>query len=157
MKSEAKKLPTFGREFPIYNIMNSFFVVFPYLRLIVNASRLTDAFLQNSSLREYILIPPWHSATLTSTGSVGGYVPTILLQISHNLIFFLWLFSVFSFIFSTNIRLSTSLLAFSGRSMFRRGTFACALLRWRRVCFHLQLFLVPTRNSHNSGCRFVWI
>lgn len=68
--------------------MNSFFVVFSYLRLVLNASLLIDVFLQNSSLREYILIPPWHSATLTSTGSVGGYFPTILLQISLNIIFF---------------------------------------------------------------------
>lgn len=44
MKSEAKKLPTFGREFPIYNIMNKLFVVFSYLRLILNASRLIDVF-----------------------------------------------------------------------------------------------------------------
>ena len=44
MKSEAKKLPTFGREFPIYNIMNNFFVGFPYLRLVLNASRLIDVF-----------------------------------------------------------------------------------------------------------------
>lgn len=44
MKSEAKKLPTFGREFPIYNIMNKLFVVFPYLRLVLNASRLIDVF-----------------------------------------------------------------------------------------------------------------
>ena len=44
MKSEAKKLPTFGKEFSIYNIMNKLFVVFPYLRLVLNASRLIDIF-----------------------------------------------------------------------------------------------------------------
>lgn len=134
-----------------FNIMNSFFVVFPYLRLIVNASRMIDDFLQNSSIREYILIPPWHSATLTSTGSVGGYFPTILLQISHNLIFFLWLFSVYSFISSTNIHHSTYLQVSSDRSMFRWGIFACALPRWQRGCFRLFLCQPPIRNAAGSG------
>lgn len=44
MKSEAKKTPHFWQGVPNLNIMNSFFVVFSYLRLVLNASRLIDVF-----------------------------------------------------------------------------------------------------------------
>lgn len=44
MKSEAKKTPNFWQGVSNLNIMNSFFVVFSYLRLVLNASRLIDVF-----------------------------------------------------------------------------------------------------------------
>lgn len=123
MKSEQKKLPTFGREFSIYNIMNKLFVVFPYLRLVLNASRLIDVFcyLLFNTFRLALRHAQW-TATFLLFSSKSPLISFFSLVILGVLFYFLHQHPSFhfliSFFWSSNVSLGyfclcSSLMALS--------------------------------------------
>lgn len=130
MKSEAKKLPTFGREFPIYNIMNKLFVVFPYLRLVLNASRLIDVFcyLLFNTFRLALRHAQW-TATFLLFSSKSPLISFFSLVILGVLFYFLHQHPSFhfliSFFWSSNVSSGYFCLCFSSMatSMLSSSTF----------------------------------